>query len=89
MLINTNTSGYTLLFSTDLTLDALAIAKYYKARFQIEFVIRDAKQYTGLVDNQARNSKAINSHLNISLMALNTLKIEDAFSKNSFKKSVI
>ena len=57
MLVNTNTSGYALLFSTDLTLDALAIVKYYKARFQIEFVIRDAKQYTGLMDSQARNSK--------------------------------
>ena len=89
MLLNTKTSGYALLFSTDLTLDALAIVKYYKARFQIEFVIRDAKQYTGLMDSQTRKSKAINSHLNISLMALNTLKIEDALSKKSFKKSVI
>ena len=89
MLVNRNTSGYALLFSTDLTLDALAIVKYYKARFQIEFVIRDAKQYTGLMDNQARNSKAINSHLNISLMVLNTLKIKDALSKNSLKQSVI
>ena len=89
MLLNVDNSSYALLFSTDLSLDAFTIIKYYKSRFQIEFVIRDAKQYTGLMDSQARNSKAINSHLNISLMALNCLKIEDALSKNSFEKSVI
>ena len=89
ILVNRNTSDYALLFSTHLALGALAIVKYYKARFQIEFVIRDAKQYTGLMDSQSRNSKAINSHLNISLMALNTLKIEGVLSKNLLKKSVI
>ena len=29
----------------------------YKARFQIEFVFRDAKQYTGLMDCQSRKQK--------------------------------
>ena len=38
------------LLSTDLTLDALTISRYYKARFQIEFLCRDAKQFTGLTD---------------------------------------
>tara|TARA_B110000116_G_C16306683_1_gene346230 strand:- start:19 stop:450 length:432 start_codon:yes stop_codon:yes gene_type:complete len=89
MLLNTDNSSYALLFSTDLSLNAFTIIKYYKSRFQIEFVIRDAKQYTGLMDAQARNSKAINAHLNISLMALNSLKIEDALIKKSFEKSVI
>ena len=89
MLINAYNSSYALLFSTDLNLEAFTIIKYYKSRFQIEFVIRDAKQYTGLIDSQARNSKAINTHLNISLMALNSLKIEDALIKKSFDKSVI
>ena len=41
------------------------------------------------MDFQARNSKAINTHLHISLMALNSLKIEDGLIKKSFEKSVI
>ena len=32
-----------LLFSTDLSLNAKTIVRYYKARFQIEFLFRDAK----------------------------------------------
>ena len=43
MLINTQTKAYALLFSTDLSLDEGTIVLYYKARFQIEFIIRDVK----------------------------------------------
>ncbi len=44
---------YVLLFSTDVSLSALAIYGYYAARFQIEFLFRDAKQWTGLCHCQA------------------------------------
>lgn len=66
-----------LLFSTDLDVDPLALICYYKARFQIEFVFRDAKQYTGLTDCQARLEQSINTHINASLTALNWMKFED------------
>jgi hypothetical protein len=36
-------TGYALLFSTDVELDAQRLLEYYKARFQIEFIFRDAK----------------------------------------------
>ena len=36
----------------DKNLDAKTIVTYYKARFQIEFIFRDAKQFTGLSDAQ-------------------------------------
>ena len=36
---------------------------YYKARFQIEFVFRDAKQYTGLLDCQSCKKEAIHTHI--------------------------
>ncbi len=36
------------LFSTDLSLDANTILWFYKTRFQIEFLFRDAKQFLGL-----------------------------------------
>ena len=42
-----------ILYSTDADLDAMTVVKYYKSRFQIEFLFRDAKQHTGLVDCQA------------------------------------
>jgi len=67
---------YALLFSTDTDLDALAIYRYYKARFQIEFLFRDAKQFTGLTDCQARDANRLHFHFNASLTTLNIAKAE-------------
>jgi hypothetical protein len=66
-----------LLFSTDLLLDALTLVHYYKARFQIEFVFRDAKQFLGLNHCQARNRQALHFHFNAVMTALNLFKLED------------
>jgi hypothetical protein len=66
-----------LLFSTDTTLDAVKIFKFYVSRFQIEFVFRDAKGFTGLGDCQSRDAKRINYHFNASLLALNVAKLQD------------
>jgi DDE superfamily endonuclease len=65
-----------LLFSTDIKLDSLRLYKYYKSRFQIEFIFRDAKQFTGLCDCQSRQQKALDFHFNASLAALNIAKLE-------------
>jgi len=66
-----------LLFSTDLSLEAKTIVRYCKARFQIEFLFRDAKQFLGLNHCQARCSKSLHFHFNASMTALNLLKLED------------
>jgi hypothetical protein len=66
-----------LLFSTDTELDAESIYRYYTARFQIEFLFRDAKQFTGLADFQTRSEERIAFHVNASMTALNFLKLED------------
>jgi hypothetical protein len=66
-----------LLFCTDTDCAALDILRYYKARFQIEFVFRDAKQYTGLCDCQATSEAKLGFHFNASLAALNLLRLED------------
>jgi len=66
-----------LLFSTDTSLEAMTLVAYYKARFQIEFLFRDAKQFLGLNDCQARKEKALHFHFNASMTALNLLKLED------------
>lgn len=67
---------YALLFSTDTELDAESIYRYYKARFQIEFLFRDAKQFTGLNDCQARRRESLDFHFNASLTALNLAKVD-------------
>lgn len=65
-----------ILFSTDLELDALTLFRYYKARFQIEFLLRDAKQATGLSDCQARDQQKLHFHFNASLSAVSLAKLE-------------
>ena len=73
----TNKTGIALFYSTDTELEAMNVVKYYKARFQIEFIFRDAKQYTGLMDCQSRRKEAIHTPINGSFAALNLLKLED------------
>jgi IS4 transposase len=67
--------SYVVLFSTNLDLDPLLLYRCYSARFQIEFIFRDARQFTGLADCQARSPEAIDTHVNASLMALNLAKV--------------
>ena len=64
------TKRYALLFSTDLALDGISIYKFYKARFQIEFLFRDAKQHTGLTHCQARSENKLYFHFNLALTAV-------------------
>jgi len=83
--LNNSTSKYVVLFSTDLNLDAYKIFVYYKARFQIEFLFRDAKQYTGLEHSQARDEKKLNYAFNISLTSVSLAKT--IFYKNENNKN--
>lgn len=78
-----------LLYSTDTELDSMKIVAYYKARFQIEFIFRDAKQYTGLMDCQSCSKEAIHTHINASFAALNALKLEDREAKGIDEETVI
>lgn len=66
-----------LLFSTDTEWWAVDLYRFYKARFQIEFLFRDAKQFTGLSDCQARHPQSLHFHFNASMTALNLLKLEE------------
>lgn len=82
-------TGRALLYSTDTELCARKIVQYYKARFQIEFIFRDAKQQLGLSDCQSRKKAVINNHINASLATLNILKIEHQLSKITKTEKVI
>jgi hypothetical protein len=64
-----------LYFSTDLKMDGMKIVSYYRSRFQIEFLYRDAKQHCGLEDCQARSKNKLNIHFNAALTAVNLAKI--------------
>jgi hypothetical protein len=59
------------LFSTDLKMSASEVFFYYRSRFTIEFLIRDAKQSGGLNDCQARDNQAIEFHWNTALTSVN------------------
>jgi len=83
-----------LYFSTDLKMDGVKIVRYYRSRFQIEFIYRDAKQHCGLEDCQARSEKKLNFHFNVALTTVNLAKIHwldnrksnsEAFSMANFK----
>jgi hypothetical protein len=63
-----------IIISTDTQMDALIMGRYYGLRFQIEFLIRDAKQYAGLEDCQARSEQKLHTHFNVALTAVSLAK---------------
>ena len=67
--------GRRLYFSTDETMSGRDIMEYYCTRFQIEFCFRDAKQFVGLTDCQARDTRKLNFAFNSSFTAVNVAKI--------------
>lgn len=75
LLLDTRTNKYVLLSSTDLTQSATEIAYYYHLRFQIEILFRDAKQFTGLTQCQARSADKLDYHFNASLSGINVARL--------------
>jgi hypothetical protein len=83
-----------LYFSTDLKMDGTKVVSYYRSRFQIEFLYRDAKQHCGLEDCQARSKNKLNFHFNAALTSVNLAKMHwldtrksrtEPFSMTNFK----
>jgi len=74
-LANSDFSDYVVLCSTDTEQPAEQVAEYYRLRYQLEFVIRDAKQHTGLTHCQARSEEKIDFHLNMSVAAVGVLRL--------------
>lgn len=75
-----------LYFSTDLEQEGVKIVKYYRSRFQIEFLYRDAKQFTGLTNCQARSENKLDFHFNAALTAVNLAKHDWLSGKNDLRK---
>ncbi|MCU7551151.1 hypothetical protein OCK74_18670 [Chitinophagaceae bacterium LB-8] len=59
-----------IMISTDIQGDALLMCRYYGLRFHLEFLIRDAKQYAGMEDCQARSEQKLHTHFNMALTAV-------------------
>src|SRR6476660_457460 len=68
---------FIVLGSTDPDLHGRKLVELYAARFQIEFLFRDSKQFTGLLDCQARAASALDFHFNAALATLNLVRAED------------
>ena len=62
-------------FCTDPDTTGPRIARFYRLRFQIEFEIRDAKQFTGLGHSQSRSFRSYEFASNLSFTALNIARI--------------
>ena len=85
--------GHALLASDDLALEGKKMLRFYKSRFQIEFIFRDAKQFAGLNHCQARNARSLDYHFNTSIASVNLSRIkaklngeQDTFSFNDLKR---
>ncbi|WP_318349336.1 transposase [Aquipluma nitroreducens] len=85
---------YRLLFSTDTTQTPIDVIDIYHTRFQIEFGFRDAKQFAGLENSQARSENKLNFHFNAALTTVNIAKVmqlknpqtrENSFSMATYK----
>lgn len=77
---------YALLCSTETSLSAREVVRLYRLRFQIEFIFRDAKQYTGLTEAQTRSQARLHFHFNASLSALNVARRQSAESAGEASK---
>lgn len=60
--------------TTDLQCAAVEVLRMYQGRFQIEFLFRDAKQFAGLTECQARNEAALDFHFNAALATVSAAR---------------
>jgi hypothetical protein len=98
LVVETCTNRSALLVSTDLELAAARLDGSDKARFQMACRCREAKQYAGLSDCQARAHAQLAVHVKLRLMAVTWAKLEarqdatdplTAFSLASLKRRYV
>ncbi len=71
VLHNERDGSYLVLCSTDLDQAPDELVHFYRLRYQLEFIIRDAKQHLGLSQCQCRSQAGLDFHLNASVAAVN------------------
>ena len=65
---------HAILATTDLHCTAANVLRFYQARFQLEFLFRDGKQFAGLTECQARNAAALDFHFNAALATVSATR---------------
>ena len=73
---NPSKPRFAVLASTDTEMEGREVYRLYRARFQIEFLFRDAKQFSGLSESQSRKKASLEFHFNASLSTINLARIE-------------
>ena len=81
-------------FSTNLKREGKQLLDYYRLRFQMEYLFRDAKQHMGLTHCQARSENKLDFHYNASMTAVSVAKViarnkEDKATRSSVSISDI
>ncbi len=76
-------NGFFLLGCSDLELSADTILTYYRLRFAIEFLFRDAKQHLGLNHCQSTKEKRLAFHFQAVMMSLNLCLLENRLQDNA------
>lgn len=71
---NGNIKSHQIYASTDTNLSGSEIYCYYKSRFQIEFLYRDSKQFTGLEHCQSKDEQKLHFHFNTALTTVSLAK---------------
>ena len=71
-----NVTGHVVLCSTNTTLPATEIRALYSARFQLEFVFRDAKQHAALTTCQLRSKKGLENHWNAAFLTVSLARAQ-------------
>lgn len=74
---------HAILATTDLHCTAADVLRFYQARFQLEFLFRDGKQFAGLTECQARQAAALDFHFNASLATVSATRAAAAQTQKS------
>jgi hypothetical protein len=74
---------HAILATTDLKCTAADVLRFYQARFQLEFLFRDGKQFAGLTECQARNAAALDFHFNAALATVSATRAAAAQAQES------
>jgi hypothetical protein len=86
VIVKTKNKGkwtHKLYFTTDCNQNWKAVLNLYKSRFQIEFLYRDSKQFSGLNDCEDRSENKLKFNFNASLTTINLAKITHWLSISS------
>ena len=70
-------------FGTDLSQSAREIVRLYRARFQIEFLFREAKSRAGLTHCQSRRAQTLHNHWNAAFAVVNLAKIGQSVGQSA------